>query len=103
MQGKRLPRELSLLIARSFSWRVLSNATLKSPRLLLTSLPMEPIINEIVSLAMIGGLMVNSNDIDELVEEHNQELTTEQLMELHRFSHQEVMEEEEETRKATNF
>ncbi|GBM91802.1 hypothetical protein AVEN_194200-1 [Araneus ventricosus] len=40
-----------------------------------------------------GILEVDSNDIDELVEEHNQELTTEELMELHCVSQQEVMEE----------
>ncbi|GBM40386.1 hypothetical protein AVEN_106132-1 [Araneus ventricosus] len=33
-------------------------------------------------LTKIRGLEVDSNDIDELVEEHNQKLTTEELMEL---------------------
>ncbi|GBN32682.1 hypothetical protein AVEN_55928-1 [Araneus ventricosus] len=41
------------------------------------------------------GLEVNSNDIDKLVEEHGQELTTEELMELHCVSRQEIVEEEE--------
>ncbi|GBO32294.1 hypothetical protein AVEN_156748-1 [Araneus ventricosus] len=36
---------------------------------------------------------VDSNDIDELAEDHNQELTTEELMELHCVSQQEVMED----------
>ncbi|GBL77413.1 hypothetical protein AVEN_41818-1 [Araneus ventricosus] len=31
----------------------------------------------------IMGLEVDGNDIDELVKEHNQQLTTEELMELH--------------------
>ncbi|GBO19960.1 hypothetical protein AVEN_45192-1 [Araneus ventricosus] len=39
------------------------------------------------------GLELDSNYIDELVEEHNLELTTEELMELHCVSQQEVMEE----------
>ncbi|GBO02938.1 hypothetical protein AVEN_19528-1, partial [Araneus ventricosus] len=33
------------------------------------------------------------NDIDELEEDHNQELTTEELMELHCVSQQEVVQE----------
>ncbi|GBM77048.1 hypothetical protein AVEN_79059-1 [Araneus ventricosus] len=57
------------------------------------SVPVEPIVIEIVSLAKIWGLEVDSNNIDELVEEHNQELTTEELMELHCVSQQEVMEQ----------
>ncbi|PNF30455.1 hypothetical protein B7P43_G12495 [Cryptotermes secundus] len=55
--------------------------------------PVEPVVNEIVSLAKIMGLEVGNNDIDELVEEHSQELTTEELMELHCVSQQEVVEE----------
>ncbi|GBL78100.1 hypothetical protein AVEN_143394-1 [Araneus ventricosus] len=54
--------------------------------------PVDPIVNEIESLAKIRGLEVDSNDIGELVEEHSQELTTEELMELHCVSQQEVME-----------
>ncbi|GBM41583.1 hypothetical protein AVEN_169181-1 [Araneus ventricosus] len=54
----------------------------------------ESVVNEIVSLAKIRGLEVDSNDIDEIVEEHNQELTTEELTELHCVSQQKVMEEE---------
>ncbi|PNF38060.1 hypothetical protein B7P43_G00349 [Cryptotermes secundus] len=54
--------------------------------------PVEPVVNEIVSLAQIIGLEVDNNDIDELVEEHSQQLTTEELMELHCVSQQEVVE-----------
>ncbi|XP_022909635.2 tigger transposable element-derived protein 1-like [Onthophagus taurus] len=53
------------------------------------TLDVEPLVNEIVSLANTIGLEVNSNDIDELVEEHNQDLTTEELTELLRLSQQE--------------
>ncbi|PNF38634.1 hypothetical protein B7P43_G02310 [Cryptotermes secundus] len=53
----------------------------------------EPVVNEIVALAKTMGLEVDNNDIDELVEEHSQELTTEDLMELHCVSQQEVLEE----------
>ncbi|PNF34534.1 hypothetical protein B7P43_G10746 [Cryptotermes secundus] len=55
--------------------------------------PVEPVVNKIVSLAKIMGLEVDNNDIDELVEEQSQELTTEELMELHCVSQQEVVEE----------
>ncbi|GBN48674.1 hypothetical protein AVEN_201067-1, partial [Araneus ventricosus] len=44
---------------------------------------LEPIVNEIVSLVKIRGLEVGSNNIDEFVEEHNQELSKIELMELH--------------------
>ena len=47
------------------------------------TLPVESVVNEIVSLATIMGLEVDINDIHELVKEHSQELTTEELMELH--------------------
>lgn len=52
----------------------------------------DPVVNEIVSLATIMGVEVDNNDIDELVEEQNRELTTDELMELHRVSQQEMME-----------
>ncbi|PNF35334.1 hypothetical protein B7P43_G02588 [Cryptotermes secundus] len=55
--------------------------------------PVEPVVNKIVSLAKIMGLEVDNNDIDDLLEEHSQELTTEELMELHCVSQQEVVEE----------
>ncbi|GBM91033.1 hypothetical protein AVEN_190150-1 [Araneus ventricosus] len=79
MHGKGLPREPSILLGRSFGLRVLSNVTLKSLRLY----PVELIVNGIVSLVEIRGLEVYSNAIDEFVEEHNQELTAEELVELH--------------------
>ncbi|GBM60473.1 hypothetical protein AVEN_239852-1 [Araneus ventricosus] len=52
----------------------------------------EPIVSKIVSLFKTKGLEVDNYDIDELVEEHSQELTTEELMELHCVSKQEVVE-----------
>ncbi|GBM47476.1 hypothetical protein AVEN_153689-1 [Araneus ventricosus] len=54
--------------------------------------PVEPIVNEIMSLANIRRPEVDSNDIDEFVEEHNQELTTGELIELHCVLKQEVTE-----------
>ncbi|GBN24331.1 hypothetical protein AVEN_33966-1 [Araneus ventricosus] len=59
--------------------RLLSNVTLRNLR----QYPVETIVNDIASLAKIRGLEVCSNNIDEPVEEHNLELTTEELMELH--------------------
>ncbi|GBL83101.1 hypothetical protein AVEN_165321-1 [Araneus ventricosus] len=56
------------------------------------TVPVETAANEIVSLAKIVGLEVE-NSIDELEEGHNQELTTEELTELHCASEQEVVEE----------
>lgn len=57
------------------------------------TVPMKPVVNEIVSLATIMGLEVDASDIEELVEEHSQELTTEELVELHCVSQQEVLED----------
>ncbi|GBM00965.1 hypothetical protein AVEN_151415-1 [Araneus ventricosus] len=54
----------------------LSNLILRSLR----QYSVEPIVNKIVSLAKIRGLEVDSNYIDERVEEHNQELTILDLM-----------------------
>jgi hypothetical protein len=48
------------------------------------------IVNESVSLAEIMGLEVDNNDVKELVEEHSQELTIEELTELHRVSQKEI-------------
>ncbi|GBM99723.1 hypothetical protein AVEN_188206-1 [Araneus ventricosus] len=78
--GKGLPREPLLLLGRSFG---------RSLRQYLVY----PIVTETVPLAKIRELEVDSNDIDELVEEHSRELTAEELMELHCVSQQEVMEE----------
>jgi hypothetical protein len=47
-------------------------------------MPVDHIINEIVSLAGIMGSEVDNNDVEEPVEEHR--LTTEELRELHRVS-----------------
>ncbi|UYV66257.1 PARVA [Cordylochernes scorpioides] len=51
-----------------------------------------PIIDVIVSLGKTLGLEVNEPIIQELVEEENQELTTNELIDLHREQHQEVKE-----------
>ncbi|UYV69845.1 hypothetical protein LAZ67_7000956 [Cordylochernes scorpioides] len=51
-----------------------------------------PIIDVIVSLGKTLGLEVNEPIIQELVEEEDQELTTNELIELHREQHQEVKE-----------
>ncbi|KAM6168259.1 tigger transposable element-derived protein 1-like [Erethizon dorsatum] len=48
-----------------------------------------PVVDEIVSLGKTMGLEVNEDDIQELVEERGQELTTEELMDLHREQQQE--------------
>ncbi|GBM76536.1 hypothetical protein AVEN_145690-1 [Araneus ventricosus] len=53
------------------------------------SLPVEPVVNEMLSLAKIRGLEEDGNDIDDLMEEHSQELTTGELMELRYVSQQE--------------
>ncbi|UYV71872.1 hypothetical protein LAZ67_9000820 [Cordylochernes scorpioides] len=51
-----------------------------------------PIIDIIVSLGKTLGLEVNEPIIQELVEEEDQELTTNELIDLHREQHQEVKE-----------
>ena len=51
----------------------------------------EPVQEEIVSLGRSMGLEVDNADVDELIEEHTEELTTEELKELHKISHSEVM------------
>lgn len=53
----------------------------------------ETVIQEIVYLANIMELVADNNDINELVEEHNQELTTEELTALHRVLQQEIIED----------
>lgn len=50
------------------------------------------VVEEIVSLGMSMGLEVDSEDVEELVEDHNAELTTE-LRDLHMEQQQEVAEE----------
>ncbi|GBN40968.1 hypothetical protein AVEN_106924-1, partial [Araneus ventricosus] len=44
-------------------------------------------------LVQIRGLELGNNEIDELVEENSQELTTEDLKKFHCFSEQEAVEE----------
>ncbi|KAJ7317101.1 hypothetical protein JRQ81_003263 [Phrynocephalus forsythii] len=63
----------------------------------------EPVVvNDIVSLGETMGLEVDEDDVQELVEEHGQELTTDELIDLYHEQQQEVMvvissgEEEEE-------
>ncbi|GBM60638.1 hypothetical protein AVEN_151835-1 [Araneus ventricosus] len=68
---------------------VLSNVTVRNLR----QYPMEPIVNEVVSLAKNTRLEGDNNNIDEIVEEHNQELSTKELMKLHCVLQLEVMEE----------
>ncbi|XP_068087415.1 tyrosine-protein kinase Fyn isoform X1 [Hyperolius riggenbachi] len=51
------------------------------------------LVDEIVSLGKIMGLEVNKDDIQELLEEHSHELTTNELMDLHFAQQQEVLEE----------
>jgi hypothetical protein len=41
------------------------------------------VVVEIVSLGMFMGLEVDSEDVEELLEDHNAELTTEELRDLH--------------------
>lgn len=55
--------------------------------------PVESLDNEIVSLATDMGLTVDKDDIDELVADHSQELSTEELVELQHISQQELVEE----------
>ncbi|GBM77603.1 hypothetical protein AVEN_165630-1 [Araneus ventricosus] len=52
-----------------------------------------PVGNEIVPLTKIMGLQANNNDIYELVETYNQDLTTEELTEMRCLSQPEVVEE----------
>ena len=51
----------------------------------------EPVVEEIVSIGRSMGLEVDEADVADLVEEHAEELTTEELKELHKISHEEVM------------
>lgn len=78
------------------SWQEVSNRTLNSawrklypeavPESKSGGLGEEPdsVVEDIVSMGKSMGLEVNDEDIEELVEEHNQDLTTEELQELHR-------------------
>ena len=58
--------------------------------------PVDPtvqLVNEIVSLGQILDLEMDGVDMEELVQEHNEELTTEELLELHKEQQQKVVEE----------
>ncbi|KAG7174220.1 putative Tigger transposable element-derived protein 1-like 279 [Homarus americanus] len=44
----------------------------------------EAVVHEIVSLGNSMGLEVDDDDVEELVEEHSKELSTEELLELHK-------------------
>ncbi|XP_019484941.1 PREDICTED: tigger transposable element-derived protein 1-like [Hipposideros armiger] len=50
-----------------------------------------PVVDEIESLGKTMGLQVNEEDIQELVEKHDQELTTDGLMDLHHEQQQELV------------
>ncbi|XP_045139357.1 tigger transposable element-derived protein 1-like isoform X2 [Portunus trituberculatus] len=53
----------------------------------------EQLVDEIVSLGHTLGLEMDGADVEELVEEHSQELTTDELLELHKEQQQKVVEE----------
>ena len=55
--------------------------------------PEPPVEEEIVSIGRSMGLEVDEADVVELVEEHAEELTTEELKELQKIAHMEVMQE----------
>ncbi|GBM17474.1 hypothetical protein AVEN_193768-1 [Araneus ventricosus] len=90
MYGNGLPREPSLLLGRRFGRRVFSNAALRSLR----QVPCGAYAQRDCVLGQDQGLEVDRNDIYELVEEHNQEMTIEELsdMVLSCVSQQEVTE-----------
>ncbi|XP_069178432.1 tigger transposable element-derived protein 1-like [Procambarus clarkii] len=52
-----------------------------------------PLVEEIVSLGLQLGLELDGADVEELVEEHNEELTTDELQALQKEQQQEVAEE----------
>ncbi|KAJ4447593.1 hypothetical protein ANN_09600 [Periplaneta americana] len=65
------------------------------------------VVEETVTLGTTLELEVNADDIQKLVEEHNQELTTDEMMNLHCEQQQEAMEgissEEEEEKREDEF
>ncbi|XP_045609751.2 tigger transposable element-derived protein 1 [Procambarus clarkii] len=54
--------------------------------------PAVPLVEEIVSLGLRLGLELDGADVEELVEEHSEELTTEELLALHKEQQQETAE-----------
>ncbi|GBM10285.1 hypothetical protein AVEN_50003-1 [Araneus ventricosus] len=90
MRRKKLSRDPSpLLLGRRFVWRALSEVTLKYFRQYLRS-QRDCVLGQ--DHGTVSGEMAR-NDIDELVEEHRQKLTTEELIELHCVSQKTVVEE----------
>ena len=55
--------------------------------------PEPQVVDEIVFLGKSMGLEVDEGDVNELVEEHAEELTTEELKELQTMQHTEVLQE----------
>ncbi|GBM19496.1 hypothetical protein AVEN_259391-1 [Araneus ventricosus] len=102
MLVKGLLRESSLLLVRSFDRRALSNDFEG-----IETEPVEPVVNVLVSLDHIMGQEVDMNDINDLVEKNNQDLITEELMQLHSFPERscggEFVREREDNSKATIF
>ncbi len=52
-----------------------------------------PVVEEIVSLGKSMGLEVDDGDINDLVEEHSEELTTDELLQLQEQQHSDAVEE----------
>uniref|UniRef100_UPI0035902AD7 tigger transposable element-derived protein 1-like n=1 Tax=Myxine glutinosa TaxID=7769 RepID=UPI0035902AD7 len=66
----------------------------------------EPIVPAIVALGQSMGLEVSEEDVEELVEDHNKELTTEELQHLHKMQQEEMAVEissEEEEGASVNY
>ncbi|XP_008104049.2 tigger transposable element-derived protein 1 [Anolis carolinensis] len=57
------------------------------------SKPEELVVGEIVSIGKSMGLEVDEGDVHDLIEQHNEELTTEELQELQEQQHAEVLQE----------
>ena len=51
------------------------------------------LVDEIVSLGLTLGLEVDGADVEELLQEHNEELTIDELLEFHKEQQQKVVEE----------
>ncbi|GBN67310.1 hypothetical protein AVEN_156628-1 [Araneus ventricosus] len=57
------------------------------------TVPVKPVVNEIANMSKIMEVEVDNNDIDEFVAENSEELATEEHMELHCVSQQDVVEQ----------
>ena len=53
----------------------------------------ESVVDDIVSLGKSMGLEVNNEDVEELANDHKNELTTEELQDFHKDQQEEVVEE----------